>query len=99
MIITRTREPPVGYTKKGETTDAKGMERPEDLVERHSAKHHGNGKGYRLIYQNPNHPPARERLKAMVVRAATFKGAIGAIAVPLVVAVLAAAIIKWLGLT
>ena len=56
-------------------------------------------KGYRLIYQNPNHPPVRERLKAMVVRAATFKGAIGAIAVPLVVAVLAAAIIKWLGLT
>jgi hypothetical protein len=51
--------------------------------------------GYRLRYQNPNHPPARVRFKAAAMRAAFIKGAIGAIAV----AVAAAAIIKWLGLS
>jgi hypothetical protein len=55
----------------------------------------GEDGSYRLRYQNPNHPPAGVRFKAAAMRARFLKGAIGAVAV----AVAAAAIIKWLGLS
>jgi hypothetical protein len=52
---------------------------------------------FRLTYQDPNHPPARERVKAALTtpHAKAFLGFCGAV----LVAVLAAAIAKLLRLT
>jgi hypothetical protein len=55
--------------------------------------------GWRIIYQNPDHPPARHRLKAAIGRLnATMMIPIVAWMLGLVALVIAAAIVKWFGL-
>jgi hypothetical protein len=56
-----------------------------------------DGSGWRCEYQNPNHPPARECL-ATAARKPRVKLMLGGVAT-VVLAVLAQAVSKWLGLS
>jgi hypothetical protein len=56
----------------------------------------GNG-GWRITYQDPNKPPARDRVKA-ALHTSFVKRATSTFAIPVLVAIVGAAISKWLGL-
>jgi hypothetical protein len=53
--------------------------------------------GWRIAYQDPDKPPARDRVKA-ALHTSFVRRAASMFAIPMLVAIVAAAISKWLGL-